>query len=381
MDRFELSLERLHARQLEFLKNASPDDWHRYADNHNWDERLDGLFWIVSQPDCDMATALLIFWKGEPTGYDYETEEEDLGGDIYAIVPMLKYISKRFNTTGYARSEISYDFLADHGINMPEYFAMCEAGRLRDIELLIERQKTVADSLVKLHPNMRLLNVAGRKVGGYGDTGDFYELFPTDVDEDDAEQGDAQEALASDTSADASARTRAMRRQAQSTKNSTSCADQASSSLQTRAKPGMPASMENAWIEAAALFVALFVSGAAAAFAPKLGFATHASPLFWVVSIASITYCLHYAVSSLRTLLSVVEAKGLQLSRGWIKTTATIAALAGLALGRAGTTYFLDTAVTPLLRIGLAAVAMVAVVVVSFTLALVLIHPRAFRQV
>jgi Domain of unknown function (DUF4274) len=171
MDSFELNFERVHTHEMEFLKSASPEDWHRYAYNHNWNDPLYGLFWIVSQPNCDMATALLIFWKGEPTAYDYETEEEKMGDDIYAVAPMLKYISKRFNTTGYTRSKISYDFLEDHGIDMPEYHAMCKAGRLRDIELLIERQKDVADPLVKLHPNMKLLKIAGRKVGGYDEDG------------------------------------------------------------------------------------------------------------------------------------------------------------------------------------------------------------------
>ncbi len=185
IDSFEAKLERLHAQQMQVLQNSSPDDWHRYAFHHNWDDRLDGLFWIVSQPECDRSTALLIFWKGEPTGYDYEDDEEEMGDDIYAVAPMLKYISERFNTTGYRRAEIAYDFLEAAGYDAgSEYAAMIEAGRLRDFEALAERQRDLPNARVKLHPDMKVLRVSGRKVGGYDDESDFFDRLPEDLPED-----------------------------------------------------------------------------------------------------------------------------------------------------------------------------------------------------
>lgn len=233
MDSFELSLERLNARQMNFLQNASPDDWHRYAWHHNWDERLDGLFWIVSQPQCDRATALLIFWKGEPTGYDYEIEEERMGEDIYAVAPMLRHIAERFNTTGFSRSEIAYDFQKDHGLNMPEHEAAYRSGRMRDIEELIGRQKSLIDPNLKLHPDMKLLHIPGRKVGGYDDESDFYDLFPEDLDDQGSGNGSAvatsqpndkeldkpesRNDVNVSSEADASARIRAIRRQVEVT--------------------------------------------------------------------------------------------------------------------------------------------------------------------
>jgi hypothetical protein len=182
-DDFEAKLERLHARQMAFLQNSPPDDWHRYAFYHNWNERLDGLYWIVSQPQCDRATAILIFWKGEPTGYDYEEEEERMGDDVYAVAPMLRYISERFNTAGYPRAEIAYDFLEAAGHDAgSDYAAMIEAGRLRDFDSLVEAHKNLADPRVKLHADMKVLRLPGRKVAGYGDTSDFYDRFPEDMD-------------------------------------------------------------------------------------------------------------------------------------------------------------------------------------------------------
>jgi hypothetical protein len=230
MDSFELSLERLHVRQMEFLKSRSPDDWHRYAWHHNWDERLDGLFWIVSQPDCDKATATMIFWKGCPTGYDYEDDDEPMGDDVYAVAPMLRYISERFNTTGYPRAEISYDFLKDHGGGLnAEYDSMVKEGRLRDIEELIDRQKDIDNPKVKLHTELKLLSIPGRKVGGYCDNSDFYDLFPDDREAEDINIGDSattsepnqkdtakdgeQTTSTSNAGVEASARVRAIRHQ------------------------------------------------------------------------------------------------------------------------------------------------------------------------
>lgn len=230
MDSFEAEQERLHARQMAFLQSCSPDDWHRYAFFHNWNERLDGLFWIVSQPQCDKATALLIFWKGEPTGYDYEGDDEAMGDDVYAVAPMLRYISERFNTGGYARSEIAYDFLEATGHDADsEYAPMIEAGRLRDFEALVERQQDLPDARVKLHPDMMVLRLPGRKVGGYNDDSDFYDRFPEDVDDGGSEPppvvampstslGDLTNThpprnMTTDSTADASARVRAMRHQ------------------------------------------------------------------------------------------------------------------------------------------------------------------------
>lgn len=90
LDDFDRQQEELFQRQMAFLAVRSPDDWHRYADNLNWDDRLDGLYWIVSQPDCDKATAVMTFWKGEPTGYDWQDCDEPMGENEFAVAPMLK---------------------------------------------------------------------------------------------------------------------------------------------------------------------------------------------------------------------------------------------------------------------------------------------------
>jgi hypothetical protein len=176
MDNEELD-ELLLKRQIECLKKGSPEDWHRVAFHYNWDEPLYLLYWIVSQPECEKATALAVFWNGEPTCYDFEDDTQVMGEDPYAVEPLLKYIVRRFNTTGYQRSDIAFDLLEARGCNMPEYHAMDIEGKERDFAELIDRQKDIADPLLHVPASMMVFSTPGRKVNIYEES-DFFETYP-----------------------------------------------------------------------------------------------------------------------------------------------------------------------------------------------------------
>ena len=182
MDAVELIEEMALERQVAFLAARSPDDWHRYADMYNWDVRLEPLYWIVSQPECDRATATMLFWKGEPTGYDWWECEEKLGDSSYAVEPLLQHIARRFNAGTYTRAEIAYDFLQAGGGGLnAEYDEMVRKGRLDDFELLVEQQDD-CDPAVRVHPDLMVLHLPGRKVGGFADKDEFYDLLPSEED-------------------------------------------------------------------------------------------------------------------------------------------------------------------------------------------------------
>ncbi|MBX7494724.1 DUF4274 domain-containing protein [Qipengyuania sp. 6B39] len=214
----------LTALQIAHLEKGMPDDWHFIADNWNWDDELDVLYWIVSQPDCDRATALTTFWKGEPTGYDYETDDEEMGASPYSVAPMLRYISERFNTSGYPRSEIAFDYLEARGHSAASGFAAAvSAGQRSDIEELVDRQRDLPNSDVKIHPDMTVASLPGRKVR----SSKLYDTFPAyfDIDGSDIGSGPvmnfdgepvgatrtAPNRLEQTSEPDASARVRAMR--------------------------------------------------------------------------------------------------------------------------------------------------------------------------
>ena len=103
--------ERNHlAANIAWLESTDPDDWHRVALDFNWGEPLYLLDWIVRQADCDVATALILFWKGEPGCWIEEerSESERPNGFSYLNKKICAYIANRIGAGGYTRSKIAY---------------------------------------------------------------------------------------------------------------------------------------------------------------------------------------------------------------------------------------------------------------------------------
>lgn len=98
------------AANIAWLETAGPDDWHRVALDFNWGEPLYVLDWIARQADCDMATALTIFWKGEPSCWleDDGSSPEEPNGFSYLNKKICAYIAHRVGSGGYTRSKIAY---------------------------------------------------------------------------------------------------------------------------------------------------------------------------------------------------------------------------------------------------------------------------------
>lgn len=102
--------EKSLAANIAWLESTGPEDWHRVALDFNWDEPLYLLDWIVRQPDCDVATALTIFWRGEPECWLVEDGEDDEepNGFSYLNRKICAFIAKRVGEGGYTRSEIAF---------------------------------------------------------------------------------------------------------------------------------------------------------------------------------------------------------------------------------------------------------------------------------
>jgi len=146
--------------QIAWLENASPDDWHRAVLDFNWDWDIDPLFWIARQPECDKATALTMFWMGQPA-YHLILAAENGGVDASRdpTWAMLKFIAQRINAKGYTRSKIAYeadDFTQD------------------DFEELAEKASELANPPLKPHPDMKR-SLRGRRI--VNDVG-FYGRYP-----------------------------------------------------------------------------------------------------------------------------------------------------------------------------------------------------------
>ena len=99
---------------FDWLPTVGPDDWHRVASSWNWDYGDDPLRWIIQQEQCDKATALHVFWHGEPGHYyrsgavDRDSLKDALGYVEYDTYDMLVEIVQRWKTGYYTRSELTY---------------------------------------------------------------------------------------------------------------------------------------------------------------------------------------------------------------------------------------------------------------------------------
>ena len=94
--------------RIGWLAEATPEQWHSFALGFNWDDPLEPLFWIVRQDDCDMATALTVFWRSEP-GWDFMKLAK--GEKVYEReeAPLIEYIANRIWQKCYPRRKIAWD--------------------------------------------------------------------------------------------------------------------------------------------------------------------------------------------------------------------------------------------------------------------------------
>jgi len=99
-----------HIRTEGQIRAMGPDGWHRVALFGNWDFiEPEDWRWIVTQPSCDRATALAIFWKAEP---EYYLDAAAASGapaaesEGYALIALIR---DRWAAGAYTRSELAFD--------------------------------------------------------------------------------------------------------------------------------------------------------------------------------------------------------------------------------------------------------------------------------
>ena len=85
-----------------YLATQSPDAWHRVARAWTCMQPPDVLFWIAKQPECDRATAQLMFHMASSAG---------MGWDPHALsrLRLRRIITDRWNAGCYTRDELGVD--------------------------------------------------------------------------------------------------------------------------------------------------------------------------------------------------------------------------------------------------------------------------------
>jgi hypothetical protein len=93
------------------VEESGPDDWHLVAQGWNWDHGEDPLWWIVTRPNCDKATALEVFWTSNPYRYVGLPGWETIDGDEDELYQVIR---TRWAGGFYTRSELAFDVATDH---------------------------------------------------------------------------------------------------------------------------------------------------------------------------------------------------------------------------------------------------------------------------
>jgi hypothetical protein len=96
------------------LRAMGPDGWHRLALHGNWDTIQPQVWrWIVTQPDCDRATALLLFWKTEPEFYLEFADRANVPDANRFDFDLIELIRDRWFAGAYTRAELALDLDED----------------------------------------------------------------------------------------------------------------------------------------------------------------------------------------------------------------------------------------------------------------------------
>ncbi|MCI5074281.1 DUF4274 domain-containing protein [Oricola sp.] len=101
---------------LTWLKRQTPEEWHlaTVATSHDGDHET--LEWVTAQPDCELSTALTIFWMGAPSDsirnvyIPERTKQEgfDPRSGYVRRFELLRAIVGRLNAGFYTRRQIAF---------------------------------------------------------------------------------------------------------------------------------------------------------------------------------------------------------------------------------------------------------------------------------
>ncbi|MDQ8209671.1 DUF4274 domain-containing protein [Coraliomargarita sp. SDUM461003] len=116
----ELPENEWEAHRTQLLSEVSDAyELHAFAENYNWDGGIEELEWVISNPLCDKATALMIYGLGSPSYY-YRKEEKGKEFQEYEIADwaFLKSIERRISNGEFKEGKIAYDPSDFHGIEV-----------------------------------------------------------------------------------------------------------------------------------------------------------------------------------------------------------------------------------------------------------------------
>jgi len=87
---------------------AQSEEIHYYVQHYNWDNGYSFLKWVIKHPECELATALTVFWLGKPLYFKDKTVEEVEAYNLDNF-KLLKQIEKRVQKKKYKIGSLTFD--------------------------------------------------------------------------------------------------------------------------------------------------------------------------------------------------------------------------------------------------------------------------------
>ena len=117
---FEEQSDVWQAKTEAFCSGATdPRELHYFVETFNWDSDIAFLEAIARNPACEAATALLIYWRGQPEFYlDNPSSAVELMSDEFELI---RTIETRYVAGGFKVGICSYDPFADNMVLQPEH--------------------------------------------------------------------------------------------------------------------------------------------------------------------------------------------------------------------------------------------------------------------
>ena len=91
-----------------WLKEQDPDVWHATIDHLNWDNSVPTVKWIVSQPQCDKATAAKVFWLADPAFFACHIASGQGVPSWSESWPLIETILEKWRSGFYKRAELAW---------------------------------------------------------------------------------------------------------------------------------------------------------------------------------------------------------------------------------------------------------------------------------
>jgi hypothetical protein len=264
-------------RQIGWLQDATPEDWHRVALDFNWDNPIDPLYWIVQQPQCDRATALTIFWLAQPTCYSTQTEADDWDAERVSERKLVQFIADRIHGKGFERAKIAFD---------------ATPLVLQDYDELAAEGKKTPDARLKAHADMK------RSIRGLEIRLDraFYERYPEEF--------------------------------------------HGSVRIELPESDIVTPHMKTARFEVATAILNLMVVGFMVTYLAGFGAPKSSNLKQWIAAVAALCICLYSSRASLQIFRGLVRAEQVPMPLHWIRTYVVGSLLSGALLGLVYQSFF-----------------------------------------